>query len=116
MRDLKNQVRRRIGDLTGAPDLKRKGLKVTQPRLLPRCATGIILRSVINIHVGAHMRKAIVACFAIAFLTSPLHAEDKNPGSGFLEGATKGAGAGGGPHPTVQDTQMTNQKPEVAQT
>jgi hypothetical protein len=40
------------------------------------------------------MRRAIIACFAIAFLTSPLHAE--SPGSAALKGATKGAAGGAG--------------------
>jgi hypothetical protein len=50
------------------------------------------------------MRKAIIACLAFGFLVSPLHAEDKKPGSGFLTGAAKGAGAGG----TGTDTQNCN--------
>jgi len=45
-------------------------------------------------NAGANMRKAIIACFAIAFLTSPLHAE--SPGSAALKGGTKGAGGGAG--------------------
>jgi hypothetical protein len=40
------------------------------------------------------MRKTIIACIALAFLTSPLHAE--SPGSAALKGATKGAGEGAG--------------------
>jgi hypothetical protein len=40
------------------------------------------------------MRKAIIACFAIAFLTSPLHAE--SAGSAALRGGVKGAGSGAG--------------------
>jgi hypothetical protein len=44
--------------------------------------------------LGANMHKAIIACFAIAFLTSPLHAE--SAGSAALKGGAKGAGGGGG--------------------
>jgi hypothetical protein len=47
-----------------------------------------------DFHFGANMHKAIIACFAIAFLTSPLHAE--SPGSAALKGATKGAAGGAG--------------------
>jgi len=45
--------------------------------------------------LGAHMRKTIIACFAIVVLTSPLHAE--SAGSAALKGGAKGAGAGGVP-------------------
>jgi hypothetical protein len=38
------------------------------------------------------MRKAIIACLAIAFLTTPLHAE--SAGSAALKGGAKGAGQG----------------------
>ena len=74
-----------------APDLKRKGLKVTQPTLLARCGTGIILRSIINIHVGAHMRglallaaATIISLFSIGLAASKDHGStgvDPDPGS-----------------------------------
>jgi hypothetical protein len=41
------------------------------------------------------MRRAIIACVAIAFLTSPLHAESAL-GNAALKGATKGAAGGAG--------------------